>query len=61
MTLERPPAGQPSPSMSPQKSKKLAHKNMDQPVPWYGRLLIAGVLIGATIEFFRLLAAIVMN
>jgi len=35
---------------------------MDQPVPWYGRLLIAGVMIGATIEFFRLLlAAIVMN
>jgi hypothetical protein len=35
---------------------------MDQPVPWYGRLLIAGVLIGATIEFVRLLLmAISMN
>jgi len=33
---------------------------VDQAVPWYGRLLIAGVLIGAAIEFFRLLLAIIV-
>lgn len=62
MTSESTPTGQPSPSQAPRRSKKPAHKDMNQPVPWYGRLLIAGVVIGATIEFFRLLlAAIVMN
>lgn len=52
MTSERAPAGQPP---RPSTSKVPAHKKQDQPVPWYGRLLIAGVLIGATIEFFHLL------
>lgn len=62
MTFERAPTGQPSPLPSAKTSKKPTHKNTDQPVPWYGRLLIGGVLIGATIEFFRLLLmAIVMN
>jgi len=62
MTSERAQTGQTIPSPPPQTSKKPARKGMDQPVPWYGRLLIAGVMIGATIEFFRLLlAAIVMN
>lgn len=62
MTSECTPTRQPSSSPPSQTSEKPAHKNMDQPVPWYGRLLIAGVLIGATIEFVRLLLmAISMN
>jgi hypothetical protein len=62
MTSERTPTEQPSPSPAPKTSKKTAFKITDQPVPWYGRLLIAGVMIGATIEFFRLLfMAIMMN
>lgn len=62
MTFECTPTGQPSRSPPAKTSKKPTHKNMDQHVPWYGRLLIVGALIGATIEFLRLLlTAIVTN
>jgi hypothetical protein len=61
MNSERAPARQPAPSPTSNVPGKPAH-DVDQVVPWYGRLLIAGVLIGATIEFFRLLlAAIVLH
>ena len=62
MNSERTPTRQPAPSLTPNAPRKPVHENVDQVVPWYGRLLIAGVLIGATIEFFRLLlAAIVLH
>lgn len=62
VTSEHAPARQPPPTPPPEASKSPARKAVDQPVPWYGRLLIGGVLIGATIEFFRLLlTAIVLN
>jgi hypothetical protein len=62
MNSERAPARQLAPSPAPNAPRKPVHENVDQAVPWYGRLLIAGVLIGATVEFFRLLlAAIVLH
>jgi len=61
MTSERKPTGQSS-SSQPSGTSNPAQKRKDPPVPWYGRLLIAGVLIGATVEFFRLLLmAIALN
>lgn len=61
MTSERRQAGQRSSLPPPQTAKKTARKSIDQPVPWYGRLLIISVLIGATIEFFRLLLLAIMT
>jgi hypothetical protein len=60
MNSECPPTRQPSLPSTPDALNKRARENVDQAVPWYGRLLIAGVLIGAAIEFFRLLLAIIV-
>ncbi len=59
MNFGRAPAKRPASSPTTKTSRKHVPENVDQTVPWYGRLLIAGVMIGATIEFFRLLLAIV--
>ncbi|MBN9043188.1 MAG: hypothetical protein BGP05_04540 [Rhizobiales bacterium 62-47] len=61
MNSEPTPAEPPLSSPPPTIPKQPIRQNVDQPVPWYGRILLAGVVIGATFEFFRLLFLLIMS
>lgn len=61
MNSEHTPARQPLSSPPSTTRKQPTQEKADLPVPWYGRLLLAGVLIGAMIEFFRLLFLLIAS